>query len=152
LLAKPYHYEASGLDNVYLRSGKTAYGQMIHIANVPGLHRAIGLHIVEKAEPLTGPEFRFLRKQIGLSQAALAKRMQVTDQTIANYEKGHVGIGTADPFMRAMYLLHVLPEGTRLEVVKKMVERQRTAKPRKSIPNIQQIVGKWRDADVHAAA
>jgi hypothetical protein len=80
--------------------------------------------------------------------------MRVKDQTIANYEKGHVGIGTADPFIRAMYLLHVLPEETPLEVLKKMVERQRTAKPRKSIPSTPRarIVGGWRDVDVHAAA
>ena len=76
-LAEPYHYVESGLDGVVLLNGvsetATDYGPMVHIENINGLHRAIGLHIVEKEEPMSGPEFRFLRKQMGLSQADLAK-------------------------------------------------------------------------------
>src|SRR5437870_2991651 len=53
-LRKPYHYIASGLDNVFLTSGvsinETPYGTMVSIENLNGLHRAIGLHIVEKEE------------------------------------------------------------------------------------------------------
>jgi hypothetical protein len=37
--------------------------------NINWLHRAIGLHIVEKDEPVSGHEFRFPRVQMGLSQA-----------------------------------------------------------------------------------
>jgi DNA-binding transcriptional regulator YiaG len=155
-LSKPFHYEASGLDNIFLLSGvteeETSYGRMVHIANIHGLHRAIGLHIVEKPEPITGPEFRFLRKQIGLSQSSLAERMGVTDQTIANYEKGSVAsMGTADPYIRSMYLLHVLPEETHVEVMKRVVERLRAKKP-KRIPEMprRQMVGRWRElAEIH---
>src|SRR6516225_423619 len=89
LLAEPYHYRASGLDDIYLLNGvtfeETPYGPMVTIKKLNGLHRAIGLHIVEKAEPMTGAEFRFLRKQIGFTQAQLGKRLRVSDQTIANY-------------------------------------------------------------------
>jgi transcriptional regulator with XRE-family HTH domain len=159
LLPKPYRYEASGLDNVYLLNGvterETSYGPMIHIANIHGLHRAIGLHIVEKSGLMTGAEFRFLRKQIGLSQAALAERMGVTDQTIANYEKGNVGsLGAADPLLRSMYLLHTLPEETRVQVLKRVVAREGAEKP-KRVPEMprRQIVGQWREQfDAHVAA
>jgi hypothetical protein len=66
LLADPYHYVASGLDNIYLLNGvttqATAYGPMITIENLNGLHNAIGLYIVEKPSLMTGPNFHFVRK------------------------------------------------------------------------------------------
>lgn len=64
------------------------YGQLVSIQKLSGLHRAIGLRIIEKPEPMSGHELRFLRKQLGLTQAALAHKVQLCDQTIANYEKG----------------------------------------------------------------
>jgi putative transcriptional regulator len=54
---------------------------MVHVENINGLHRAIGLHIVEQENPMSGPEFQFLRKQVDLSQAELAKDFGVSDQT-----------------------------------------------------------------------
>ena len=51
------------------------------------LHRAIGLHIVT-ARRDDGAELRFLRKQLRLTQEALAQRLRVNVQTVANYEKG----------------------------------------------------------------
>src|SRR5258708_2497948 len=120
-VAEPYHYVESGLDDIFLLNGvsetMTDYGPMVHIENINGLHRAIGLHIAEKEEPMTGPEFRFLRKQMGLSQAELAKDLGVSDQTVANYEKGNTRLGPADALMRACYLLSVLPAETRVEAV-----------------------------------
>jgi DNA-binding XRE family transcriptional regulator len=77
---------------------------MMHVDNINGLHRAIGLHIIEKENPMSRPEFRFLRSQMGLSRAELAKDFGVSDQTIANYEKG-IPIGPADVLIRAWYLL-----------------------------------------------
>jgi len=56
------------------------------------LHRTISLGIVEKAEPMRGVELSFLRKQLGMTQAALARKMRVSDQTIANYEKENTSI------------------------------------------------------------
>jgi len=115
LLAEPY-YRASGLDDIYLLNGalieETPYGPMVTIKKLNGLYHAIGLRVVEKAEPMTGAEFRVLRKQLGLTQARRGKRLRVSDQTIANYEKGHTGLGPADPLVRGLYLLSILPEET----------------------------------------
>ena len=96
-LAEPYHLKGVGLPNIYLLNGVKVehdpdYGRLVTIDNVDGLHRAIGLHIVEKRDRMTGDELRFLRKQMNLSQAALAKRLRVTDQTVANYETSRVRI------------------------------------------------------------
>src|SRR5258708_22045040 len=126
-LAEPYQYSASGLNNVFLLNGvtieNTTYGPMVNIENLNGLHHAIGLYIIEKSEPMTGPEFRFLRKQMELTQEELAAMMKTTDQTIANYEKGKTAdLGPADPFMRLTYLLHIVPEATRADVLRQVAE------------------------------
>lgn len=151
LLAKPYHYLASGLDNIFLMNGVTEkmtdYGPMLHIENINGLHHAIGLHIIEKAEAMEGAEFRFLRKQMHLSQADLAKHLGVTDQTVANYEKGKSGkegIGPADAFMRTFYLLTIIPEQTRMKVIKPVIQNIR--RRLSDLPR-EKIVECWREGD-----
>jgi DNA-binding transcriptional regulator YiaG len=147
LLAQSFHYAASGLDNVYLLNGvtesETSYGKMVHIDNINGLHHAIGLHIIEKEDPMEGPEFRFLRKQMELSQAALAKGLSVTDQTIANYEKGKTALGPAEAYIKMRYLLFVLPKQTRLEILKSMMaSAQKTPKRLPDVPR-RKIVQHW---------
>jgi DNA-binding transcriptional regulator YiaG len=52
------------------------------------LHRAIGMYVIRQKRELTGPEFRFLRKQMRFTQKTFAERTKVDVQTIANYEKG----------------------------------------------------------------
>jgi DNA-binding transcriptional regulator YiaG len=153
-LADPFHYSASGLSNIYLLNGVTiensSYGPIVRIENLNGLHRAIGLYIVEKTEPITAAEFRFLRKQMELTQQELADIMKTSDQTIANYEKGKTAdLGPADPFMRLTYLLRIVPEETRAEVLKEMAEHPGAAK----LPELSRskIVQKWRGLNKAAA-
>lgn len=143
-LAKPYRYKESGLSNIYLTSGvtieNTDYGRMVSIEQINELHRAIGLYIIEKEEPMNGAEFRFLRKQMDLTQPELAKAMKISDQTIANYEKSKTKLQMADPMMRFIYLLHILPDGVRAEVLKEMIDgahamvgKKLPSKPRRQI-------------------
>jgi transcriptional regulator with XRE-family HTH domain len=156
LLPEPYAYREIGLGNIVLLNGvsttQTPYGPMTHIECIHGLHRAIGLGIAEKPEPMRGAEFRFLRKQLSLTQSELAARMHVTDQTIANYEKGKTGLGPADPFMRALYLVHILPNRTRVEVLKPMMERPAKKKSKK-LPDLprSQVAEGWQQARTEAA-
>ena len=86
------------------------------------------------------------------TQAELATRMHVTDQTIANYEKGKTGFGPADPFIRALYLVHILPDRTRVEVLKPMVEGAGKKKSRKlaAVPRLQVVEG-WQQGRGEAA-
>jgi putative transcriptional regulator len=134
LLAKPFHYSASGLDNIYLLNGD----------NINGLHHAIGLHIIEKENRMAGAEFRFLRKQMDLSQAALAQGLNVTDQTIANYEKEKSALGPAEAYIKMRYLLFVLPKQTRLEIIKSMmaVSAQKAQKRLPDVPR-RKLVQHW---------
>jgi len=158
LLAEPFHYQASGLSNIFLLNGvvteHTPYGPMVTIDNLTGLHRAIGLHIIEKPVPMTGAEFRFLRKQMEMTQAELAIMMHTTDQTVANYEKGKTAeLGPADPFMRVTYLLHIVPEETRAEVLKAVTERLGVSS-RARLPEMprRKIVQLWREGGGKRAA
>jgi putative transcriptional regulator len=150
LLAEPYHYNASGLDNIYLLNGvsfeETAYGPMVTIENIDGLHRAIGLRIITKPEQMTGAEFRFLRKQMGLSQANLAQMMGVSDQTIANYEKGNTSdFGPADAFVRIKYFLHILPDDVRAKFAKEMAKNLSNRRAKQGIPDMsfRKMVNGW---------
>ena len=156
LLATPYRYEACGLDYIFLLNGvtlqETPHGSMVTIKNVHGLHRAIGLHVVEKSTPLTGPEFRFLRKQIGLTRRTLATLMRTTVQTVATYESNKTKPGPADALMRMTYLLHVVPEATRADVLRPIIDQLGEGKHVK-LPDgpRRKIVQLWREGNKAAA-
>lgn len=87
-----YHYEACGLPNVYLKNGytahKTRYGEGMSIEDVEGLHGVLADAIVSSADALSGDEFRFLRRQLELSQAGLAELLGCDEQSVARWEKG----------------------------------------------------------------
>lgn len=89
-----YHYTESGLDNVWLENGytkrRTPYGVATAVQDVDGLYKVIGRTLALKGH-LTGAEFRFLRKRLGLSQARFAALIGKTEQAVALWErKGNV--------------------------------------------------------------
>ncbi|WP_200986531.1 helix-turn-helix domain-containing protein [Pseudomonas cichorii] len=106
---KMYEYTGSGLNGIFLKNGyrivETAHGKGVSIENIEGLHRAIAADIVQQDSPMTGHQFRFLRKEQDLVQAELAEILRVDIQTIANWEKrGPEGVpGPADIAMRGLY-------------------------------------------------
>lgn len=102
-----YHYTESGLSNVWLVNGytlhKTKYGKGVAIHDVDGLHKAIAQALANKPR-LTGAEVRFLRKEMGMSQAGLGGLLGVTDQAVALWErKGRVP-KTAERLLRLIYV------------------------------------------------
>ena len=104
---KLYHYLESGLPDVWLENGftihETEYGKGVSIADVPGLSGAIAMYLIGSKPRLTGAEFRFLRKELGLSQAKLGELWGYDAQSIALWEKrGRVPL-IADRFIRAYY-------------------------------------------------
>jgi len=102
-----YHYTESGLRNVWLENGvtkrKTAHGMATAVQDVEGLHKVIGRALVQKSH-LTGTEFRFLRKELGLSQHRLADLIGTTEQSVALWERHSKIPKTADRMIRAIYL------------------------------------------------
>lgn len=104
-----YHYTESGLDYVYLVGGVDYHagprGKTISIRDLEGLHRAIGNYLVTEKSNLSGPELRFLRHEMLMSQSTLAHLLKVKEQTIHRWESGKTEqIPTsADVLIRLLY-------------------------------------------------
>jgi putative transcriptional regulator len=86
-----YHYRECGLPNVYLLNGyreiETPHGLGVSIEDVEALHTAISQALVEEKPSLTGPEVRFIRKLLQLTQVQLAELLGVEDQSVRRWEK-----------------------------------------------------------------
>jgi DNA-binding transcriptional regulator YiaG len=144
-LNKPYHFKGAGLPNVYLRSGVKIekdpdYGELVTIERMPELFLAIAFAIVAQDEPLTGDEMRFLRKRMELRQADLAQELRVTEQTVANYEKGKTEAGPADLALRFLFLAHAAEDE---EIADDLRERARDLMLRRAA---RRTAGAWQEA------
>lgn len=85
-----YHYKECGLNNIWLKNGfdvhETEYGSGVAIHDVEKLHAAIGRDLCGRPR-LDGKEFRFLRRELGLSQKHLGELIGVEEQTISLWER-----------------------------------------------------------------
>lgn len=88
----PYHYTECGLDNVWIDglgvcmddSGDTTFT----IPNITGLHLEIARSIIFDQTGMSGEELRFLRTEMGLTQAELAVVLHTKPLTINRWERG----------------------------------------------------------------
>lgn len=89
-----YRYVECGLDNVIIHGVNfvtdDAGEQVVTIRNVDGLHRAIATAIVKKPIGMTGKELRFLRTEMGMTQAELAAIVHREALAISRWERGEV--------------------------------------------------------------
>ena len=119
-----YHYIESGLKNIWLTNGftvkKTPYGEAVSIQDVEGLHRLIG-SIIAKRPKLTGPELRFLRKELGLSQKGLADFVGTSEQTVSLWERRGAVPKAADRLIKLAYL-ETISKGGNVKI-KEMIDR-----------------------------
>lgn len=120
-----FHYESCGLPNVWLRNGyeirETSYGRSISIHDVDGLHRTIGLDLVNRSPALSGTEVRFLRKELDLSQTQLARLLGVGETSVRGWENGRQLITPpAERMLRLLYREHVAGNGTVRELVERL--------------------------------
>jgi putative zinc finger/helix-turn-helix YgiT family protein len=105
-----YHYRESGLDNVYLKDITTyrcACGErLVRIPAVERVHNAIGAELLAKPSLLTGSEFRFLRKWVGLTAPELASALGIkTRITISRWENDKAPLtAAADHAMRLLVM------------------------------------------------
>ena len=103
-----YRYLGCGLDNVWLRNGyelrKTASGnEVVAIQDVVGLHRAIADNLCEIGRPLSGKEFKFLRKELDMSQRQVASMTGVEEQTVSLWEReAHAVNPAAERLLRSL--------------------------------------------------
>ena len=105
-----YHYTESGLQNVWLKNGyvihNTPYGKGVSIHDVAGLHKIMG-RVIARQPKLTGAQLRFLRKEMGMSQSALAALIGTSEQNVSLWERrGHIP-KTGDRLIKALYVEHI---------------------------------------------
>ena len=100
-----YKYDGCGLDNVIIK-GVTFivddHGEkIIQIPNINGLHKAIVESILERKSGMTGQELRFLRTEMGMTQAEMAALVHRTPLAISRWERGEQLIaGNAEALIR----------------------------------------------------
>lgn len=117
-----YQYLGCGLDNVQLRNGyevrKTASGlDVVSIMNIEGLHRAIALNICDSSHTLTPKEFKFLRKELDMSQRQVAMFVRVEEQTVSNWERGNTQINTSSGILLRMLVKETLSGNAELRAL-----------------------------------
>lgn len=106
---KDYRYEEAGLNNVVLKD-TTVYecdcGEMLpELPQINRLHHRIAEDLIGKQSPLTGEEFRFLRKAMGASAKELARLLGVHTVTISRWEHNKEKVGAqSDRLLRCLYL------------------------------------------------
>jgi len=124
---KIYHYKQCGLDSVYLLNGfsehQTEYGQAVSFKNVKELHKAISLFIIRQESKLSGKEFRFLRKELELTQEQLAKYLGFSVLEINRWEDEKNKLNPAcDRLIRLLYIEHSLGNPHVLQLMQDLQE------------------------------
>jgi len=139
-------YPESGIPTLWLK-GITVYrcrkcgAELPDLPNPRFLHRGIADWLTQHLFPLTGPEFRFLRKQMGLSTKDLAEIMGVRRESVTRWETGGERIGaTSDRLIRLVYGVWCAPdEGKlppnlqRIRETLTSIQRMRERRPAKMI-------------------
>jgi DNA-binding transcriptional regulator YiaG len=126
---EPLLYGECGLDDVYLRGGyeriETPHGAGIVVKDLDDLHNAITLYLVTEKKVLSGKELRFLRKQLDLTQAELGRRLRLSDQQVARWEKEQCEIsGPADLLLRLLCAKHLgVNVDEALDQLEQLIER-----------------------------
>jgi putative transcriptional regulator len=149
-----FHYTSCGLPNVWLRNGyrevETAYGKGVAIDNLEGLHNAIGLFLVEDKPRLTGAEVRFLRKELDLSQATLAKMLGVAENSIRHWESGRGRITKpAERVLRLLYREHACgncEEGSIRNLIERLGELNRDLYANRRKFELEEAANEWKTA------
>ena len=103
-----YHYVECGLNDVYLLNGferqESPRGSTVSIRDVDMLHKAIGLFLCNQRKDLNGKEIRFLRLELLMPQAKMARYLRVSEQTIYRWETGKCRMPkAAESILRLLY-------------------------------------------------
>lgn len=87
-----YHYIECGLPNVYIEGLAPVIDEegdeVIEIPFIAALHAEIARGIVMHKGTMTGDELRFLRTEMGMTQAELASFVGVQALTVGRWERG----------------------------------------------------------------
>ena len=118
-----YHYVECGLPNVWLVDGfesqDTPYGNGVSIRDLHGLHQCIGKSLCDNPEPLTGPEFRYLRRELDFDEKYMGLLLGgLTARQVRNIETGAASPKVlCDRLIRHVYLESIDPASMYVEEV-----------------------------------
>jgi DNA-binding XRE family transcriptional regulator len=122
-----YWYKECGLDNVLIEGLQIEIDddgdEIITIPEINKLHQVIAEGIVCHPGGMSGKELRFLRTEMGLTQAELAKLVHRDRQAVMRWEKGRP-IGSAEEALvrlMAIQLLKLDVAGNAAEVSERCV-------------------------------
>lgn len=94
-----HHYTESGLSNVYISGIAVELDddgdEIITVPAINELHRVIALGIVNHSKGMSGEELRFLRSEMGMTQAELADTVHRDKQSIGRWERGEVELDSS---------------------------------------------------------
>lgn len=86
-----YHYTECGLDNVFIEDMNIVEDhngdETVTIPAIGALHMVICEGIVRLHAKMTGQELRFLRSEMGMTQAKLADIIKVSSLTVSRWER-----------------------------------------------------------------
>ncbi len=141
-----YHYTESGLQHVWLANGyrkrKVAGGYAVAIADADGLHRAIGRAIAQKSY-MTGCEFRFLRKELDLSQVRFAQLVGASEEAVSLWERRGRVPKSACRLMQALYLEAIDGNVRIRQLIERLADLDREHQERMVFEDVD---GDWREA------
>ena len=94
-----HHYTECGLQNVFIEGLKPCIDddgdEVFTIPAINELHRVIAHGIVSHEHGMSGDELRFLRTEMGYTQAELALLVHYDKQSIGRWERGEFDIESA---------------------------------------------------------
>lgn len=142
-------YLNCGLDNVWIEGGisesQTPDGPHHSIQDRDGLHRSIAQCLINKTGPLSGREFKFLRKALGMSQLVAGQLCGLSERTIRTLEKGKAPVSEpANTLIRFVCQQRRQPREN-LEQFSKIIQRLVDSQRPQEI-NLKHIKGGWRSA------
>ena len=133
-----HHYTECGLPNVWIRCRQIiddAGEKAIIISNIGSLHKTIAHKIVVADGALTGAEIKFLRSEMGWTQAQLAEIVHCQRLTISRWENGESTInGAADSFIRMLAIDKLKLNKLAAEKISRKYKNVSNEKSRKKIP------------------
>ena len=101
-----YQYTECGLSNVWIQGLRTEDDvgeEIIKILNIGSLHKLISQGVVASEGTLTGPELRYLRTEMGLTQAQLGELVHRERLTISRWERGENHLdGATEAYIRIL--------------------------------------------------
>jgi len=130
-----YRYDECGLDNVILKDFRIvtddAGEEVVMIPNIGLLHRVLARAVASKESGLQPKEIRFLRTELGMTQAELAAIVGRDTQTIGRWERGESPVEqTAEMVIRKHALEHAEgDDGLTMEALSRLTVQSATNKP-----------------------